>query len=99
MAAATVGDDGGGRSSWRLRCQLAMAAAAHMASGGGQLHAGEGRRHSGRLQMRGMALVAAATSAVYGGSGDAGGREGVGCEARMAMARWLGVRQQRLRWW
>uniref|UniRef100_A0A0D9ZTX1 Uncharacterized protein n=1 Tax=Oryza glumipatula TaxID=40148 RepID=A0A0D9ZTX1_9ORYZ len=53
-----------------------MAAAAHMASGGGQLHAGEGRRHSGRLQMRGMASVAAATAAVYGGSGDAGGGEG-----------------------
>jgi hypothetical protein len=35
----------------------------------------------------------------YRGSGDVGGGEGVGCEVRMATARWLGVRQQRLRWW
>uniref|UniRef100_A0A0E0QN43 Uncharacterized protein n=1 Tax=Oryza rufipogon TaxID=4529 RepID=A0A0E0QN43_ORYRU len=28
-----------------------------------------------------------------------GGGEGVGCEVRMATARWLGVRQLRLQWW
>uniref|UniRef100_I1P4H9 DUF834 domain-containing protein n=1 Tax=Oryza glaberrima TaxID=4538 RepID=I1P4H9_ORYGL len=76
-----------------------MAAVVHMASGGGQPYVGEGRRHSGRLWMRGLASVAAATAAVCGGGGDVGGGEGVGCEARMATARWLGVRQQRLRWW
>ncbi|EAZ24068.1 hypothetical protein OsJ_07802 [Oryza sativa Japonica Group] len=34
-----------------------------------------------------------------GGGGNVGGAEGVRCEARMATARWLSVRQQRLRWW
>uniref|UniRef100_A0A0E0MWL6 Uncharacterized protein n=1 Tax=Oryza rufipogon TaxID=4529 RepID=A0A0E0MWL6_ORYRU len=34
-----------------------------------------------------------------GGGGDIGGGEGVGCEVRMATARWLGVRQQQLWWW
>uniref|UniRef100_A0A0E0C9M8 DUF834 domain-containing protein n=1 Tax=Oryza meridionalis TaxID=40149 RepID=A0A0E0C9M8_9ORYZ len=32
-----------------------------------------------------------------GGGGNVGGGEGVGCEVRMTTARWLGVRQQRLR--
>uniref|UniRef100_A0A0E0BVS4 Uncharacterized protein n=1 Tax=Oryza glumipatula TaxID=40148 RepID=A0A0E0BVS4_9ORYZ len=74
-AAAAVGDGGGGRGSWRLRCRLAMAVVVHMASGGGQPHAGEGRRHSGSLRMRGLASVAAATAAVCGGGGDVGGGE------------------------
>jgi hypothetical protein len=83
-AAAAVGDGSGGRGSWRLRCWLVMAAVAHMASGGGQPHAGEGRWHSGRLQIRGLASMVAATAAVCAGGGDVGGGEGVGCEARMA---------------
>ncbi|EAZ24699.1 hypothetical protein OsJ_08470 [Oryza sativa Japonica Group] len=87
MAVVAVGDDGGGCGSWRLRCRLVMAAVVHMASGGGQPHVGEGRRHSGRLWMRGLASVAATTAAVCGGGGDVGGGEGVGCEARMATAR------------
>jgi hypothetical protein len=37
---------------------------AHMAWGGSQPHAGEGRRHSGRLRRRWLASVAAATAAV-----------------------------------
>ncbi|KAF2923277.1 hypothetical protein DAI22_07g178100 [Oryza sativa Japonica Group] len=34
-----------------------------------------------------------------GGGGNVGGEEGVGCEVRMTTARWLGVWQQRPRWW
>uniref|UniRef100_A0A0E0E2P6 DUF834 domain-containing protein n=1 Tax=Oryza meridionalis TaxID=40149 RepID=A0A0E0E2P6_9ORYZ len=75
--------------SWQLAAAGLTTAAEDMAAASGWLLGAGGRRRSG-LRRRRLVSVAAATAAVAVDGGDVGG-----CGS---LARWPGVRQQRLRW-